>query len=109
MNNILQLTCGRTLICVSAWVGTTAMSISAANQRCVVLCSGLKDIVASVTTGQNKTKIGLVSAVEYQTILCNSRCWMVLLLFMGGRIAYHQAKGKLGTSFKAIKKVYIIS
>ncbi|KAG6439263.1 hypothetical protein O3G_MSEX000626 [Manduca sexta] len=48
----------------------------------------------------------MASAVAYQTILCNSSCWMVFLLFMGGRIAYHQANGKLDASFKAIKKTY---
>ncbi|XP_037299164.1 myoneurin-like isoform X2 [Manduca sexta] len=48
----------------------------------------------------------IASAAEYQTILCNSRCWMVFLLFMGGRIAYHQANGKLVSSFKVIKELH---
>ncbi|KAG6461106.1 hypothetical protein O3G_MSEX012421 [Manduca sexta] len=48
----------------------------------------------------------MASAVEYQTILCNLKCCMVFPLFMD-RIAYHQANGKLVSSFKAIEKKYL--
>ncbi|KAG6439031.1 hypothetical protein O3G_MSEX000425 [Manduca sexta] len=54
----------------------------------------------------NISCLRIASAAEYQTILCNSRCWMVFLLFMGGRIAYHQANGKLVSSFKVIKELH---